>query len=58
MKKILSLVLALVMAGGTLSAYAENGKIKGDIDGNGAVDIEDVTNVIASINGISSLEEI
>lgn len=56
-KKIVSAVLSLAvvasMAG--ISAWAES--IKGDIDGSGKIDIEDVANVMNHINGVNSLSD-
>lgn len=57
LKKLLSGVLALTMAASFAAVSASAELDKGDVDGSGVVDIEDVANLINHINGVKALSD-
>ena len=54
-KKASAAALAVIMAAGCLTALAE-GAVRGDISGDGAVNITDVSKLAAQVKGIKALE--
>lgn len=55
-KKLACSILSVIIAS-TAGIYACADSIKGDIDGSGKIDIEDVANVMNHINGVKSLSD-
>lgn len=57
LKKMISCAAALVTAASIAAVSAGAESMKGDVDGSGKIDIEDVVRVIQHINGIKSLKD-
>ena len=55
-KRTSAAALAVIMAAGCLTAYAEDERLRGDISGDGAVNITDVSKLAAHIKNIKALE--
>ena len=55
-KRTSAAALAVIMAASCLTAYAEDERLRGDISGDGAVNITDVSKLAAHIKNIKALE--
>ena len=54
-KKTSAAVLAAITAAGCITAYAEAGKVRGDISGDGTVNITDVSKLAAHVKSVKPL---